>query len=87
MGEDGILVDLQRINQVTVSDDKKVASVGPGARWGDVQETVGAYNVSVVGGRTPSVGVGGLVLGGTVQAPNSQNVLELLKAPGIVPGY
>lgn len=64
VGAGGVLVDLQRLNSVTVSDDAAVASVGPGARWGDVQTVVGQKGVSVVGGRTPTVGVGGLILGG-----------------------
>ncbi|KAI1776756.1 FAD-binding domain-containing protein [Hypoxylon cercidicola] len=62
--ERGILVDLQKINRVTLSDDKKVASVGPGARWGEVSSILNAEGTSVIGGRIPVVGVGGLILGG-----------------------
>ena len=41
-----------------------MASLGPGGRWGDVYATLDPYEVSVVGGRIPHVGVGGLILGG-----------------------
>lgn len=64
IGEGGILLDLQKLNAISVSDDKKVASIGPGQRWGKVYETLDAYELSVIGGRIPQVGVGGLILGG-----------------------
>lgn len=64
MNQSGILVDLRTINQIQVNDDKKIASLGPGARWGDVISTLDPYGVSVIGGRIPHVGVAGLILGG-----------------------
>lgn len=78
MGDSGILVDLQRLNQIAVSSDNMVARVGPEARWGDIQAAVGAHKVSVVGGRTPSVGVGGLVLGGMYDLLASRCALPTL---------
>ncbi|GKT43289.1 FAD-dependent monooxygenase yanF [Colletotrichum spaethianum] len=63
IGREGILVDLQRLNQVQLSDDRSFASVGPGGRWGDVYSTLDAQKAVVIGGRLPSVGVGGLILG------------------------
>ena len=60
----GLLIDLQRFNQVTVNSDRSVASLGPGGRWGDVFAALDPYAVSVIGGRIPHVGVGGLILGG-----------------------
>ncbi|KAM4066423.1 FAD binding domain-containing protein [Hirsutella rhossiliensis] len=60
----GILVDLQYMNKVSLTSDSNVASVGPGARWGDVMKVVNKRNVSVVGTRAPDVGVGGSLLGG-----------------------
>lgn len=47
-----------------VSSDRKIASLGPGGRWGDVFAALDPYGVSVIGGRIPHVGVGGLMLGG-----------------------
>lgn len=39
-------------------------SLGPGLRWGDVYNALDSYGVSLIGGRIPQVGVGGLILGG-----------------------
>ncbi|KAI1651485.1 FAD-binding domain-containing protein [Daldinia loculata] len=64
VGQGGILVDLQNLNQINLSCDKKVASIGPGARWGEVISTLDAQGATVIGGRVPSVGVAGVILGG-----------------------
>ncbi|KAK3984531.1 FAD binding domain-containing protein [Cladorrhinum sp. PSN332] len=64
IGSQGILIDLSRLNSVSLSTDKKVATVGPGARWGEVVSALDASQTSVIGGRIPNVGVGGLILGG-----------------------
>jgi FAD/FMN-containing dehydrogenase len=69
IGEPGILIDLQKLNQLTVSADKKVTSIGPGKRWGEVYEALDPYGISVIGGRIPQVGVGGLILGGMSPRP------------------
>ncbi|KUI58320.1 Bifunctional solanapyrone synthase [Cytospora mali] len=64
VGRNGILVDLQRLNEVTLSSDNSVVSIGPGARWGAVQDVLAEQNTTVMGGRYSDVGVGGLILGG-----------------------
>ena len=68
VNDTGILIDLQRINQFAISADKSVVSLGPGLRWGDVYDALDPYGVSVIGGRIPHVGVGGLILGGSGSA-------------------
>ena len=60
----GILIDMSKFDDITLSADKKVASVGPGLRWGEITPVLEAQGVYVVGGRLPDVGVGGLILGG-----------------------
>ncbi|KAK4222534.1 FAD binding domain-containing protein [Podospora fimiseda] len=60
----GILINLSRLNSVTLSSDKTVASVGPGARWGQVFSALDPSEATVIGGRVPTVGVSGLILGG-----------------------
>ncbi|KAI9687377.1 MAG: hypothetical protein M1822_002420 [Bathelium mastoideum] len=60
----GVLIELSKLNQVTVNANQTVASLGPGGRWGDVYATLDAYEVNVIGGRLPTIGVGGLILGG-----------------------
>ncbi|KAJ8507845.1 hypothetical protein ONZ45_g9830 [Pleurotus djamor] len=60
----GIAIDLRNINATTLSADKKVASLGPGGTWGEVYDTLDPYGMTVVGGRSNIVGVGGFILGG-----------------------
>jgi FAD/FMN-containing dehydrogenase len=64
VGQAGILLDLQRLNQVTLSKDKTFASLGPGGRWGNAIAALDAQGATVIGGRIPDVGIGGLILGG-----------------------
>ena len=45
--------------------------IGAGLTWGEVYDVLALYNVSVVGGRLPDVGVSGLVLGGGNDHPES----------------
>lgn len=60
----GVTLDLQEMNSVIVSADKKTAQVEPGTRWGPVYDTLATEELIVVGGRSNSVGVGGFLLGG-----------------------
>ncbi|KAI0124989.1 hypothetical protein BJ170DRAFT_696539 [Xylariales sp. AK1849] len=64
----GVTIDLQGLNTVHVSDDGCIASVGPGARWGQVYKEVVNHNRIVAGGRVGTVGVGGLTLGGGISS-------------------
>ncbi|KAI0973116.1 hypothetical protein F4678DRAFT_427972 [Xylaria arbuscula] len=60
----GVTIDLQNLDHITVSQDKSKVSVGPGARWGDVYRATEAFQLVVAGGRVGTVGVGGLSTGG-----------------------
>lgn len=60
----GITVDLAELNQITLSDDKSVASIGPGNTWYDVYAALEPHNLVAIGGRVAGIGVGGLILGG-----------------------
>ena len=62
--ESGVTIDLQALNQVVVNDIENVASVGPGARWADIYTSLLPRNLTVVGGRSKTVGAGGLLTGG-----------------------
>ncbi|KAK3996613.1 hypothetical protein QBC44DRAFT_317218 [Cladorrhinum sp. PSN332] len=64
--QDGVTVDLLYLNQVKVSADRKTVSVGPGNRWVDVAEVLDPLGLAVVGGRSSTVGVSGLLLGGGI---------------------
>lgn len=62
---DGVTIDLVKLNQVTLSRDKRMVAVGPGNRWRDVFGKLEPEGVTVLGGRWATVGVGGLLTGGT----------------------
>ncbi|GKT52211.1 FAD-dependent monooxygenase yanF [Colletotrichum spaethianum] len=64
--EQGVIIDLSHLNATTYDAATNVASVGTGARWGDVYAELEKSGVSVTGGREGAVGVGGLLLGGGV---------------------
>lgn len=59
------MIDLAALNEKSISADRKVASVGPGATWANVVAYLDSYDVTVLAGRVPNVGVGDLVLGGS----------------------
>lgn len=50
--------------QASVNADGTVASIGSGARWGEIYATLIPLGKMVAGGRDSNVGIGGLVLGG-----------------------
>ena len=62
--KDGVTIDLSALNSVTYNEDDSTASIGPGARWRGVYESLSKLGVTVPGGRAGTVGVGGLTLGG-----------------------
>lgn len=60
----GVTVDLARLRSVEVLQDGTKARVGGGATAIQVYGALEAQNLSFVGGRVGSVGVGGFTLGG-----------------------
>lgn len=60
----GVTIDLSGINQVVVSPDRTITSIGSGARWEKVYLELDAMNLTVAGGRAATIGVGGYLLGG-----------------------
>ncbi len=60
----GITVDLRSMNSLVLSHDKKVASIGAGGVWSDIYPQLVPYNLTVMGGRVPGIGVGGFSTGG-----------------------
>lgn len=61
---DGVNIDLGLMNSTTYHTENDTATVQSGALWGSVYSTLDELGVMVVGGRSASVGTGGLVLGG-----------------------
>lgn len=60
----GVVIDLGKLNKVTLAEDKQSVSVQGGALWGDVYEVTSKAQVDVVGSPLWFVGVGGYTLGG-----------------------
>jgi FAD/FMN-containing dehydrogenase len=60
----GLVVDLRRLRTVSLSRGGGVARVEAGAQLVDVYTALAARGATVPGGTCPSVGAGGLVLGG-----------------------
>jgi FAD/FMN-containing dehydrogenase len=58
----GLLIDVTPMRSVTVAGG--VATVGAGARLGEVYEALQAHDLTIPGGTCPPVGVAGLTLGG-----------------------
>ncbi|KAL1637024.1 hypothetical protein SLS58_009463 [Diplodia intermedia] len=62
--EHGVLIDMVKLDEITLNYDQSVVSVGPGNRFGAVYEKLNSSGLSIVGGRVTHVGVGGYMLGG-----------------------
>ncbi|KAL1840463.1 hypothetical protein VTJ49DRAFT_460 [Mycothermus thermophilus] len=62
-----VVIDVSQLNNnIIVSSDRQTVTLGPGLRWANVSEVLDPLGLAVVGGRTASVGVAGLVLGGGI---------------------
>ncbi|TML84717.1 MAG: FAD-binding oxidoreductase [Actinobacteria bacterium] len=79
----GVVVDLRRLNGISVDMRSRTATVGAGALLFDVMTTLAARGVAIPHGSCPTVAVGGLALGGGVGfasrawGTTSDNVLAL----------
>ncbi|KAI2463955.1 FAD-binding domain-containing protein [Annulohypoxylon bovei var. microspora] len=61
---DGVMISASMFNSNNLSADGSIASIGPGQTWMDVYQWLAPHGLAVNGGRFPSVGVGGLLVGG-----------------------
>jgi FAD/FMN-containing dehydrogenase len=62
--EDGIVADLSGLRRVHVDPGRRIAHVGGGALWADVDGATQAHGLATTGAITSRTGVGGLTLGG-----------------------
>lgn len=62
----GITIWFKDLSEVTLSEDKSVASVGPGNVWGQVYKALEPHGLATLGGRASDIGVGGLTTGGGI---------------------
>ena len=62
----GLVVDVSRLNSITVDRRANTATTGAGARMIDVYNAIGSQGRLLPGGSCPTVGIAGLTLGGGV---------------------
>jgi FAD/FMN-containing dehydrogenase len=62
--DNGLMIDLSRMNGVTVDPTARRAVCGGGATWADVDAATQAHGLATVGGFVSHTGIGGLTLGG-----------------------
>ncbi|KAL4769847.1 FAD-binding domain-containing protein [Aspergillus nidulans var. acristatus] len=60
----GVIIDLRSLSSLSISADRKTASVGGGALFSDLYPELETQNLTVMGGRVPGIGVGGFTTGG-----------------------
>ncbi|RYP14039.1 hypothetical protein DL767_010436 [Monosporascus sp. MG133] len=64
--QDGVMIDLSLFREVTPAVDGSTVTVGTGAKWLDVYEALDKKGLTVMGGRSAPIGVGGLTLQGGI---------------------
>ena len=64
IAEDGLVLDMSGMREVTVDPDTRLAHVGPGCLLGEVDQATQAHGLATVLGFVSETGVAGLTLGG-----------------------
>ncbi|KAL1798880.1 hypothetical protein ACET3X_002917 [Alternaria dauci] len=90
--EGGITISFENMHSTVASSDKKSVTFEPGQTWYDVYTKLEKQNITIIGGRVASVGVGGLTLGGGISYFSSEyglacdNVIsyEVVTASGLI---
>jgi FAD/FMN-containing dehydrogenase len=62
--DDGLVIDVRGMAEITVAAEQRVARVGAGATWAQLDRATTAHGLATTGGRVSSTGVAGLTLGG-----------------------
>jgi len=62
--DDGVVIDLSALKSIEIDPGERVARVGGGCTWGEVDAATGEYGLATPSGIIATTGVGGLTLGG-----------------------
>ncbi|GAB3224684.1 FAD-binding oxidoreductase [Mycolicibacterium hippocampi] len=62
--KDGVVLDVRGMSDIGVDVDRRIARIGGGAIWADVDRATQAHGLATTGGRVSTTGVAGLTLGG-----------------------
>jgi FAD/FMN-containing dehydrogenase len=60
----GVQIAMSRFSQIEYDSTTQTVVAGAGLIWDNLYTTLEPYGVSVVGARTPGIGVAGFALGG-----------------------
>jgi FAD/FMN-containing dehydrogenase len=63
IAEDGLVIDMTSMKWIEVDPEARIARVGAGVTWGELDAATQEHGLAVTGGRVSSTGVAGLVLG------------------------
>jgi FAD/FMN-containing dehydrogenase len=63
IAEDGLVIDMTSMKSIEIDPEARVARVGAGVTWGELDAATQEHGLAVTGGRISSTGVAGLVLG------------------------
>ncbi|KAF2964594.1 hypothetical protein GQX73_g8974 [Xylaria multiplex] len=62
----GVTIDLRGLDSIELNHDKSIVTIGSGTTWGSLYSYLDPLSLGVVGGRSYSVGVGGVITGGGI---------------------
>ena len=63
IAEDGLVIDMTAMKWIEVDADARIARVGAGVTWGELDAATQQHGLAVTGGRVSTTGVAGLTLG------------------------
>ena len=62
--DDGLVIDLRNMKDITVDREARTATCGPGVTWAEFDRATQQHGLATTGGRVSTTGVAGLTLGG-----------------------
>jgi FAD/FMN-containing dehydrogenase len=62
--DDGIVLDLGAMRQISVDPERRLARAGGGCTWGELNQATHAFGLGTTGGVISTTGIAGLTLGG-----------------------